>query len=57
MSLTDDYFKLAEFVRLRMSYAKENGLFMEWLAAFLEHMQAGYSVIESCYHADREWDL
>ena len=57
MSLTTDYYQLAEAFKLRMSYARENGLLTEWLAVFLEHVQNGYSVIESCYHADYEWDL
>lgn len=55
--MTNDYHHLAEAFKLRMSYAKENGLLTEWLAVFLEHVQNGYSVIESCAHADREWDI
>ena len=57
MTLTPDYYKLAEAFKLRMSYARENGLLTEWLATFLEHVENGYSVAESCYHADYEWDL
>lgn len=57
MPLTPDYHHLAEVFKLRANYAFENGLLTEWLATFLEHMQNGYSVIESCYHADYEWDL
>ena len=56
-SLTSDYYRLAEVFQLRAKYANHNGLLTEWLATFLEHVQNGYSVIESCAHADREWDL
>ena len=49
--------KIAKVVLYQLEQAHNNGLEVEWMETFLEHVKNGYSVIESCYHANYEWDL
>jgi len=49
--------KQAKIVLYQLEYARENGLELEWMETFLDHVKNGYSIMESCYHANYEWDL
>ena len=38
-------------------WAMQLGMEIEFFVSFIDHMNKGYSIVESISHANREWDL
>jgi len=38
-------------------WAMQLGMEIEFFVSFMDHMNNGYSIVESIFHANREWDL